>query len=40
MDTIMEFLKKPVISLDGFKITVAVIVIAAVLYMVWRSKGR
>lgn len=40
METIMELLKKPVITLDGFKITVAVVVVVAVLYIVWRSKRR
>ncbi len=41
IDNVMEFLKRPVIQLDGLKITVAVLIIAAVVFMAYkRAKGR
>lgn len=36
----LDFLKKPVITLDGFKITVLVVILIALAFMVYRQARR
>lgn len=39
-DNITSFLQRPIITLDGYKITVLTVVIVAVIYLVWRKARR
>lgn len=38
MDEIMKFLKRPVITLDGFRLTVAALLVIALIWIVWRRR--
>lgn len=38
MDNIMQFLNKPLFKLNGFQVTILVVLIAAVIFLLWKSR--
>lgn len=40
MQSIVDFLKRPVIQLDGIKVTVLLIVLVILAYLLWRKYGK